>query len=173
MGNYKGLLRNITTFVFDWDGVLTDGTVLILENGDHVRTGYVKDGYAIQLALKKKFRVVVISGGFSESMVTRCRILGIKDAFFSVCDKVDVFKKYLKENSLSPSEVLFMGDDIPDYPLMKEAGVATCPANAAEEIKAEAHFISQYPGGKGCVRDIIEQVLKVQGKWMDKDAFSW
>jgi 3-deoxy-D-manno-octulosonate 8-phosphate phosphatase (KDO 8-P phosphatase) len=173
MSNYKEQLRHITTFVFDYDGVLGDGIVLMLESGDQVRSGYVKDGYAIHLALKKGFRVAVISGGFSESMSSRCKMLGIKDAFFSVTDKLTIFHEYISQNKLSASEVLYMGDDIPDYLVMKKAGVPVCPSDAAEEIKSLSVCISQYPGGKGCVRDIIEQVLKVQGKWMDNDAFYW
>jgi 3-deoxy-D-manno-octulosonate 8-phosphate phosphatase (KDO 8-P phosphatase) len=173
MGNYKEQLRNIKALIFDYDGVLSDGTVLLLTNGDHVRTGYVKDGYAIQLAIKKGFKIAVISGGYSEAMATRCHILGVKDAFLGVKDKALVFVKYLSDNNLQASEVLFMGDDIPDYPVMKQAGMAVCPADAAEEIKSVSVYISQYGGGKGCVRDIIEQVLKVQGLWMDQDAFTW
>jgi 3-deoxy-D-manno-octulosonate 8-phosphate phosphatase (KDO 8-P phosphatase) len=173
MGNYKELLRNITTFIFDYDGVLSDGTVIVIGNGDHIRTGYVKDGYAIQLALKKGYHIAVISGGVSESMLKRCSALGIKDAFFGVTHKLEKYHEYLKRNDLSPSQVLFMGDDIPDYHVMKEAGVAVCPSDAAEEIKAISHHISHFSGGKGCVRDIIEQVLKIQGKWMDHEAFSW
>jgi 3-deoxy-D-manno-octulosonate 8-phosphate phosphatase (KDO 8-P phosphatase) len=173
MGNYKKLLRNIDTLIFDYDGVLSDGTVIVLEGGDHVRTGYVKDGYAIQLALKKGYRVAVMSGGISESMSARCKSLGIKDAFFGIRDKLSVFREYIQDNDSDASRVLFMGDDIPDYLVMKESGVAVCPLDAAEEIKAVSDYISQYPGGRGCVRDIIEQVLKVQGKWMDEDAFSW
>jgi 3-deoxy-D-manno-octulosonate 8-phosphate phosphatase (KDO 8-P phosphatase) len=173
MANYKEQLRHITTFVFDYDGVLSDGTVLMLESGNQVRSGYVKDGYAIHLALKKGYRVAVISGGFSESMSGRCKMLGIEDAYFNVTDKLTVFHEYLSQNKLTASEVLFMGDDIPDYLVMKEAGVAVCPSDAAEEIKGVSVFISQFPGGKGCVRNIIEQVLKVQGKWMDNEAFYW
>jgi 3-deoxy-D-manno-octulosonate 8-phosphate phosphatase (KDO 8-P phosphatase) len=173
MSNYKEQLRHITTFIFDYDGVLSDGTVLMLESGDQVRSGYVKDGYAIHLAIKKGFLVAVISGGFSESMANRCQMLGIKDAFFNVRDKLAAFHEFISQNKLSANQVLFMGDDIPDYLVMKEAGVPVCPADAAEEIKAISVCISHFPGGKGCVRDIIEQVLKIQGKWMDNDAFFW
>ena len=173
MKNYKEHLRKIKALIFDYDGVLSDGTVTILSNGEHLRTGYVKDGYAIQLALKKGYRIAVISGGLSESMKIRCSALGITDAFLGVQDKNSAFDDYLKQNSLLPSEVLFMGDDIPDFHVMKKSGIAACPADAAEEIKAISAYISPFGGGKGCVRDIIEQVLKVQDKWMDADAFTW
>jgi len=173
MGNYKEILKHITTLVFDYDGVLSDGTIMFLGNGDHIRSGSVKDGYAIHQAMKKNIRIAIISGGYSESMEVRCRSLGITDAFLGVSDKILTFNKYLQDHQLKSSEVLYMGDDIPDYPVMKMCGLAVCPSDAAEEIKAISAYISPYSGGKGCVRDIIEQVLKVQDKWMDKDAHIW
>ena len=173
MKNYKALLKNIDTFIFDYDGVLTDGTVSIFANGEHVRTGFVKDGYAIHMALKKNFRVAILSGGTSASMELRCKVLGIKDAFLGVQDKLTVFRQYVEENKIDPSTILYMGDDLPDYPVMKLVGLAVCPADAAAEIKAISHYVSPFPGGKGCVRDIIEQVMKVHGSWMDQDAFIW
>jgi 3-deoxy-D-manno-octulosonate 8-phosphate phosphatase (KDO 8-P phosphatase) len=173
MMNYKELLLKINTFVFDYDGVLTDGTVILMNNGDALRTANVRDGYALQLAVKKNYRVVIISGGYSESMVKRFEALKINDVFLGVDKKIEVFEQYLEQHSLNPENVLYMGDDIPDYEIMLEAGVATCPADAAEEIKAIAKYISHFNGGRGCVRDIIEQVLKVQGKWMHEDAYHW
>jgi 3-deoxy-D-manno-octulosonate 8-phosphate phosphatase (KDO 8-P phosphatase) len=173
MKNYKELLKNISTFIFDYDGVLSDGTVTVFANGEHVRTGYVKDGYAIHLAIKKNFRVAVISGGTSESMELRCKVLGIPDIFLGVQDKKVVFNKYILDRAIDPATILYVGDDIPDFPVMKLVGLAVCPQDACEEIKAISHYISPYNGGKGCVRDIIEQVLKVHGVWMDKDAFIW
>jgi len=171
--NYKELLKNITTLIFDYDGVFTDGKVLITESGEQLRTANVKDGYALQLARKKGYRIAVISGGTSEAVIKRMNGLNITDVFIRVDHKIDVYRQYLKKNSLSPGEVLFMGDDIPDYMIMKEAGVAVCPADAAEEIKNISHYISHLKGGDGCARDIIEQVLKVQGNWMTNDAYTW
>jgi 3-deoxy-D-manno-octulosonate 8-phosphate phosphatase (KDO 8-P phosphatase) len=173
MNNYKELLKHVSTFVFDYDGVLTDGTVILMSNGDALRTANVKDGYAMQLAIKNGYRVAIISGGYSESMVRRCEALKIKDVFLGVDNKIEVFKKYIIENKLNPAEVLFMGDDIPDYEIMQLAGVATCPADAAEEIKAISRYISHQRGGHGSVRDVIEQVMKIQGKWMIDGAFHW
>jgi 3-deoxy-D-manno-octulosonate 8-phosphate phosphatase (KDO 8-P phosphatase) len=173
MGNYKEKLKNITTLIFDYDGVLSDGTVMILGNGEHIRSGHVKDGYAIHHAMKKNMRIAIISGGYSESMEVRCRSLGIQDTFLGVSDKTKTFNQYLHDHNLSAGEVLYMGDDIPDYPVMKMCGLAVCPSDAAEEIKAISAYISPFNGGKGCVRDIIEQVLKVQDKWMDQDAHIW
>ena len=173
MTNYKELLRNISTFVFDYDGVLTEGIVMLTEKGEPLRTANVRDGYALQLAVKKGYRIAVISGGKSPSMSHRLASLGIKDVFLGVEHKIDVFEKYLEENNISREEVVYMGDDIPDYHVMQEAGVAACPADAAEEIRSISKYISHYEGGRGCVRDIIEQVLKLQKNWMDDDAFKW
>jgi len=171
--NYKELLKNITTLIFDYDGVFTEGKILLLENGDQLRTANVKDGYALQLAIKKGYRIAVISGGTSDSIKVRLEKLGMTDVYIRVEHKIKVYNKYLEKHSLSRNEVLFMGDDIPDYQIMKEVGVAVCPADAAEEIKSLSHYISHSNGGDGCVRDILEQVMKVQGKWMNDDGFLW
>lgn len=173
MSNYKEKLLQVNTLIFDYDGVLTDGTVIITTEGDALRSANVKDGYALQLAVKKNYRIAIISGGYSPSMKMRLESLGIKDIFLGVDKKIDVFRTYLKEHNLASEHVLYMGDDIPDYEIMCEVGVPVCPADAAEEIKKTATYISHQPGGKGCVRDIIEQVLKVQEKWMNDDAYHW
>jgi 3-deoxy-D-manno-octulosonate 8-phosphate phosphatase (KDO 8-P phosphatase) len=173
MANYKEHLIHINTFIFDYDGVLTDGSIITTNEGDTFRTSNVKDGYALQLARKKGYKVAVISGAKSESMMHRMKTLQIADVFLGVEKKQIVFRNYLLENNLKPEQVLYMGDDIPDYEVMLEAGISTCPADAAEEIKSVAKYISHFNGGKGCVRDVIEQVLKVQGKWMNDDAYHW
>ena len=173
MANYKELLKHINTFIFDYDGVLTDGSVITTNEGEAHRISNVKDGYALQLAHKKGYRVAVISGAKSESMTHRMKALHIEDVFLGVERKQDVYREYLRTNQLRPEQVLYMGDDIPDYEVMLEAGVSTCPADAAEEIKSVSKYISHFSGGKGCVRDVIEQVLKVQGKWMNDDAYHW
>lgn len=171
--NYKELLKDITTFVFDYDGVFTNGTVILTESGDQLRTANVKDGYALQLARKNGYRIAVISGGTSETIRHRMNGLKITDVFIKVDHKIHVYRDYLKKHGLRKEEVLFMGDDIPDIQIQQEAGVAVCPADAAEEIKTLSHYISPMKGGEGCVRDILEQVMKVQGKWMNNDAFIW
>lgn len=173
MSNYKEHLSAITTFLFDYDGVLTNGVVLITNSGDQLRTGHVKDGYALQLAIKNGYRVAVISGGYSESMRHRCNALNLTDVFLGVENKLEVFNEYLRKHNLTAGEVLYMGDDIPDYQVMKMVGMPVCPADAAEEIKSISKYISHFPGGEGCVRDVIEQVMKVQGKWMNGNAFHW
>jgi len=171
--NYKQLLKKISTIILDVDGVLTDGSVLIASNGDQLRTMHVKDGYAIQLAAKKGYRIVILSGGRSDVVEGRFNYLGVKDVFLGVNNKLECFNNYIKQHQLDMSEILFMGDDIPDYEVMKKVAVACCPSDAAEEIKLICHYISPLAGGKGCVRDIVEQIMKVQGKWFDKEAFKW
>ena len=174
MSNYKEKLKFITTFIFDYDGVMTDGKVILTNDGDGLRTGHVKDGYALQYAAKKGYKIVVISGGVSNAIHKRFDILNIFDVFTGVSNKAEVYDEYLKKNKLKNEEILFMGDDIPDYQLMCKAGVACCPADASEEIKSVALYISGIKGGEGCVRDVIEQVLKVHGNWFDKEhAFKW
>jgi 3-deoxy-D-manno-octulosonate 8-phosphate phosphatase (KDO 8-P phosphatase) len=173
MSNYKTLLTKVTTFIFDFDGVMTDGTV-ILQHDDHpLRTANVKDGYVLQLAVKLGYNVAVISGGISRSMDNRFEALNIKDAFTGVKNKLETYNNYLKKKNINPEQVIYMGDDIPDIPVLKSVGVPVCPADAAEEVKAVSVYISDKNGGEGCVRDIIEQVLKIQGKWMTKEAFNW
>lgn len=173
MSNYKEKLTPITTFIFDFDGVLTDGKVLIVNELEQLRTSNVKDGYALQYAVKKGYRICVISGGKSDSMTQRMNNLGITDVFLGVDRKIEVFEKYLTDNNLDKSQVLYMGDDIPDYEIMLKVGVATCPADAVVEIKSVADYISDAKGGEGCVRDIIEQVLRLHDNWFHKDAFHW
>jgi 3-deoxy-D-manno-octulosonate 8-phosphate phosphatase (KDO 8-P phosphatase) len=138
-----------------------------------LRTSNVKDGYALQYAVKKGYRICVISGGKSTAMTDRMKSLGITDVFLGIDNKLVVFQDYLSKNNLEKSQVLYMGDDIPDYEVMLHAGVACCPADAAIEIKAVADYISDANGGKGCVRDIIEQVLRLHDQWFHKDAFHW
>ena len=173
MTNYKAQLKKVKTFIFDYDGVLTEGTIIMTEQGEALRISNIKDGYALQLAVKMRYRIAIISGARSKSMEHRLKALQITDVFLGVGNKLETFHTYLRNNSIDPSEVLFMGDDIPDYQIMREVGMPTCPADAAEEIKKLARYISHVPGGKGCVRDVIEQVMKVQGKWMTDDAFFW
>ncbi|MCU0371343.1 MAG: 3-deoxy-D-manno-octulosonate 8-phosphate phosphatase [Bacteroidales bacterium] len=173
MNNYKELLKHITAFVFDYDGTLTDGTVILLDEGEPLRTANVRDGYAIQLAVRKGFKIAIISGGRSRSMSNRFSMLKVQHVYLGVEHKLDKLIEFMEENGLKPEQVLYLGDDIPDYHPMKYCGVAACPSDAAEEIKAVSHYISHYKGGEGCARDVIEQVLKVQGLWMDGDAFSW
>jgi len=173
MSNFRERLHKITTFVFDYDGVLTDGRVLLSEDGLQLRRANVKDGYALQLARKKGYKVVVITGSHDKGISHRCNLLQIEYVFLGVADKRSVFEQFCSDENISHEEVLFMGDDLPDYPLMKLAGVATCPSDASRELKDIADYISDRRGGDACVRDVIEQVLKVKEQWFDNDAFHW
>ena len=163
----------VTTFIFDFDGVMTDGTVFCDFEGHPLRATNVKDGYALQLASKLGYHVAVISGAICPSTIVRMHSLGVTDVFTGIPDKVLKLDEYMKENDLKPEEILFMGDDIPDLQVMQRMGLPACPADAVPEVKAISKYISKCPGGKGAVRDVIEQVLKVQGKWMTAEAYSW
>lgn len=173
MINYKEKLHNIKAFVFDFDGVMTDGRVWTFADKETVRAGDVKDGYAIQYAVKKGYIVTVISGATSMSINNRMEALGVKEIYTGSANKLETFKQFLSAHDLTPDQVVCMGDDIPDYHIMKQAGVAACPADAAVEIKEISDYISICPGGKGCVRDIIEQVLRLHGNWFHEDAVNW
>lgn len=161
--------KKITTFVFDVDGVLTDGTVLVLDNGLQARRMHIKDGFALQMALKNGYRVKVISGGHSSQVQDRLDKLGVKDVTMSVLNKGSFLEKYMRENKLKKEEVLYMGDDLPDISAMKVAGLPCCPADAVNEVKDVAQYISPLPGGFACVRDVIEKVLKLNGHWQYYD----
>ncbi|ULQ53924.1 KdsC family phosphatase [Flavihumibacter fluvii] len=157
--------KEITTFVFDVDGVLTDGTLWIHDDGEMVRRMNIKDGYALQLAIKKGYRILVISGGTSAAVVHRLAKLGVRDVFMQVEQKTGVLQDYCANHHITTSEVLFMGDDIPDYGMMQLAGLACAPADAVAEIKQLAQYISPFAGGHGCVREVIEKVMKLRGDW--------
>lgn len=163
--NVLELFAPIRTFVFDIDGVMTDGSLLVTETGDLLRSMNIRDGYATELAVKKGYNVWVISGGKQEAPAIRLRKLGVKETHIAVPDKkkllLELFEKYQAE----PAQALYMGDDIPDYAVMQICGLPTCPADAAPEIKSVAQYISPLNGGAGCVRDVIEKVLKLNGDW--------
>lgn len=163
--SYKKKLNHITTFILDIDGVLTDGKVYIHDDGNLLRAMHTKDGFAIKTAIKKGYRVAIISGAKDTNVIKRLKYLMIEDVFIQVDDKLPVFYKYLKDNSLSAKEVLYMGDDIPDLPLLKRVGLSAAPKDAVQEVLETVDYISHKKGGNTCVRDIIEQVLRVQGNW--------
>jgi 3-deoxy-D-manno-octulosonate 8-phosphate phosphatase (KDO 8-P phosphatase) len=165
MLNFKQRLTKITTIMFDVDGVMTDGKVLVMESGEMVRNMNSKDGYALHLAIKKGYRVVIISGGHNQAIKTALARNGITDVFIKQQDKLACYKEYLALHALNDEEVVFMGDDLPDHEIMSRVGLAVCPNDAVPEIKQICQYISPKNGGEGCVRDIIEQVLRVQGNW--------
>ncbi|MGM0635031.1 MAG: KdsC family phosphatase [Bacteroidota bacterium] len=163
--NYKELLNDIRCFVFDVDGVLTDGSLQVTEKGELLRTMNVKDGFAIKQALSKDYTVCIISGGTNEGVRERLKTLGVTDIYLGVHDKVEILDEFLDVYNIDRNEVAYMGDDIPDLYPMREVALPTCPQNAVPEIKAAAKYISHKDGGKGCARDLIEQVMKVHQKW--------
>lgn len=163
--SYKELMPQITTFIFDVDGVLTNGIVTIFPNGELVRQMNIKDGYALKTAVDAGYNVCIISGGSNEGVRKRLQGLGIKDIYLGAHNKVVQYEEYLNNYNLIADEIIYVGDDIPDHPVMSLVGLPCCPQDAAIEIKAISKYISHQKGGKGCVRDIIEQVMKVQGKW--------
>jgi 3-deoxy-D-manno-octulosonate 8-phosphate phosphatase (KDO 8-P phosphatase) len=165
MENFKQKLTRIKTLLFDVDGVLTNGQVFLMENGEFVRNMNSKDGYALQLAVKKGYRVAIITGGNSQVVKKALHALGIADVFLSQHDKMQCYKDYINEHNLNEEEILYMGDDLPDYEVMQRVGIASCPNNSAHEIKEISIYISNRNGGEGCARDIIEQVMRSQGKW--------
>jgi 3-deoxy-D-manno-octulosonate 8-phosphate phosphatase (KDO 8-P phosphatase) len=163
--NVLELFQQITTFVFDVDGVLTDGTVLVLPNGVQARRMHIKDGFALQMALKNGYRVKIISGGNSPEVVDRLNKLGVTDIEMSVLDKQSFLQTFMETNGLKKEQVLYMGDDLPDMPALQIVGLPCCPADAVPEVKDICKYISPIQGGFACVRDVIEKVLKLNGHW--------
>lgn len=170
---YKEKLNHITTFIFDFDGVLTDGKVYLLPPNEFIRTMNTRDSFAIQYAAKKGYRIVIITGGNNEMVRERMEYLGVKDVFLKASHKLPVYEQFIKDNQLNSEHVLYMGDDLPDYHTIKKAGVGACPRDAVKEVREIADYISPMKGGAGCVRDVIEQTLMAQGKWFDKDGLEW
>lgn len=172
--NFKERLNGIKAFAFDVDGVLSANCVSVNERGEPVRMANIKDGYALQLAVKLGYPVAIITGARTESIRQRYQALGVQDVYLGASKKVIEFADFVNRHSLRTDEVLYMGDDIPDYQVMQQCGVAACPADAAAEIKAISHYVSDKGGGEGCVRDVIEQTLRVHGHWMvNSEVYSW
>ncbi len=167
--NYKEYLNDITTFIFDVDGVYTDASLLIDNEGNLLRTMNTKDGYATKVALDKGYKVCIISGGKNEAVKKRFEGLGLVDVYLGAGDKIHCLNELVAKYDLNPEQILYMGDDLPDIPVMTRIGLPTCPQDAVAEVKAVSKYISHVVGGRGCVRDVIEQVLKVQDKWPTDD----
>lgn len=166
-------LRKIKALLFDVDGVLSADCVPLHPNGEPMRMVNIKDGFALQLAVKRGLIVGIITGGKTNAVKLRFEALGVKHIYMASSHKVADFNDLLSKADLQMEEILYMGDDIPDYPVMKLVGLPCCPSDAAPEIKAVSKYISSKRGGEGCGRDVIEQVLKAQGKWMSDEAFGW
>lgn len=173
MSNFKEDLARVKAMVFDIDGVLSLQTISLNSFGVPSRTVNLRDGYALQLAVKKGYIIGIISGCKSKEYLRRLKLLGVKDIYLNCKSKKEHFDDFLKKNNLNSSDVLYMGDDIPDYEIMKIAGVPVCPSDADIEIRRISSYVSDRRGGEGCVRDVIEQVMRLHNKWLDTDAFSW
>ncbi len=158
--------KHITTFIFDVDGVLTDGTLLVLPDGVMARRMNIKDGYALQLAVKRGYRVLIITGGNAPDVKDRLMKLGITEIWMQVEDKAAILRKLIEEQNLSKESILYMGDDMPDKEVMQLTGLPCCPADAAQDIKEISLYISHLKGGEGCGRDVIEKVMKLRCNWI-------
>lgn len=172
MINYN--LKKIKAIVFDVDGVLSAETITMAATGEPLRTVNIKDGYAIQLAQKMGLRIAILTGGNTSAIRTRYENLGVQDIYMKCSVKITTFEEFLEKYQLCADEVIYVGDDIPDYEVMKRCGCPCCPADACSDIKAISLYVSDRKGGYGCGRDIVEQVLRAQGKWLsDAKAFGW
>jgi 3-deoxy-D-manno-octulosonate 8-phosphate phosphatase (KDO 8-P phosphatase) len=165
MKNFKELLRNVKAFAFDVDGVFTDGTVILHPTGELLRTSNTRDGYAVHVAIERGFPIARISGGKSETIRERFKGLGVTDIYLGISDKMDSLEDFRYKYGIDLSEILYMGDDLPDFEVMQKVGIPTCPSDAAPEIRGLSVYVSNYSGGRGCVRDVIEQVLRLNDKW--------
>ncbi|WP_299838660.1 HAD family hydrolase [uncultured Tenacibaculum sp.] len=165
--SYKELFNDVNTFIFDVDGVLTNGIVTVFPNGELVRQMNIKDGYALKAAVKAGYRVCIISGGKNEGVRSRLEGLGITDIYLGAHTKINQYEGLVKKYDLKPENVLYMGDDIPDLPVMEKVGIPCCPSDAVRELQAISVYISDKKGGEGCARDVIEQIMRVQEKWHD------
>ncbi|MBO1362469.1 HAD hydrolase family protein [Prevotella sp. A2931] len=172
MINYN--LSKIKAVIFDVDGVLSAETIVLAADGEPLRTVNIKDGYAIQLAVKKGLRVAILTGGRTEAVRTRYEGLGVTDIYMGCAVKINTYEAFRQKYRLNDNEILYVGDDIPDFEVMKKAGCACCPADACPDIKRICRYVSDRKGGHGVGRDIIEQVMRAQGKWLtDSEAFGW
>lgn len=169
MENFKEKLNRIKCFIFDVDGVLTNGNLIIMPDGEMLRTMNIKDGYAMQLAIKKGYQMAIISGGKSEGVPVRLHRLGITEVYMQVKNKMKVYADLKERYSLTDEQILYMGDDLPDLEIMHKVGLAACPEDACTEVKAIAIYRSLKKGGEGCVRDLIEQVMRLHGNWEEQE----
>ena len=165
MGNFKEDIARVEAFVFDVDGVMTDGGIIPTAEGDFIRRYNAKDGYALAYAVKLGYKVCIITGGRGKTLENRLRMLGIRRYYIDCMDKITTIRNYFAEEGIDPARVIYMGDDIPDLECMREVGIPVCPADAAAEVLEVSRYVSEFNGGQGAVRDIIEQVLRARGDW--------
>ncbi|MFZ4560956.1 MAG: KdsC family phosphatase [Saprospiraceae bacterium] len=162
---YLELFKQVKAFVFDVDGIFTNNEIIVTEEGTLLRKMHIRDGYAIKAAVRAGYPIAIITGGKSEGVKKRFADLGVKDIYLGKTDKMDAFDEFAHLYDLDPNEILYMGDDLPDYPVMRRVGCPVCPADAAQELFPIAVYVSPYAGGQGCVRDVVQQVMALQGKW--------
>lgn len=165
MGNFKEDIARIEAMIFDVDGVMTDGRIIPTAEGDFIRCYNCKDGYALAYAIRHGYRICVITGGYGKILERRLRMLGMQDFYIDCMDKISTLREYMKKYNLNPENVLYMGDDIPDLECMREVGMPVCPADSAAEVIECSRYVSEFEGGRGAVRDIVEQVLRARGDW--------
>ncbi|MBR5206674.1 MAG: HAD hydrolase family protein [Alistipes sp.] len=165
MGNFKEDIARVKAFVFDVDGVMTDGGIIPTPDGDFIRRYYAKDGYAMAYAIREGYKICVISGGRGEMLRRRLEMLGVERMYLNCMDKITAIKEFMADYELAAEEVIYMGDDIPDLECMRLVDIPVCPADACMEVIEASRYVSEYNGGHGAVRDIVEQVLRVQGRW--------
>ena len=166
MDSYKTRLKDITTFILDVDGVMTNGKIIYTHDGKIDRQFYAKDGYAIKYAISKGYRIAIISGGMQENVRTRLNSLGVEDVFLKAFNKIEVYQKFIEEKKIDPKNILYMGDDNPDLDVLKVVGISSCPNDASVDVKSICDYITHKDGGMGCVRDVIEQVMRIHKKWI-------
>ena len=165
MGNFKEDIARTEAFVFDVDGVMTDGGIIPTLDGDFIRRYNAKDGYALAYAIKMGYKVCIITGGRGKTLENRLKMLGVTRAYIDCMDKITAIREYMAGQGLDPANVIYMGDDIPDLDCMREVGLPVCPADAASEVIEASRYVSEFRGGEGAVRDIVEQVLRARGDW--------
>lgn len=171
--NYKIKLEEIELFVFDYDGVFTDGIVLLMEDGSNVRQANTRDGYAVQWAIKQGMKVALLTGGKEKAVEARMRLLGVEEVHLGCHDKLASLETLSDKMGVDLDKVMYMGDDMPDYPAMKKVGLATCPNDAATDIREISDYVSPFEGGRGCVRDILEQAMRLKGIWSSEQGYKW
>ncbi|MFN7326582.1 MAG: KdsC family phosphatase [Chitinophagales bacterium] len=158
-------MKAVRAFVFDVDGVFTNNEVLVTEAGELLRSMHIRDGQAVKWAVQKGYQICIITGGRSEGVLKRLQMLGVQQVYLGHTDKLPVYEQFLQQAQLSHQEVCYMGDDLPDLPILRKVGLPSCPQDAMPEVMEEVAYVSPVPGGRGCVRDIIEKVMKLRGDW--------
>lgn len=165
MGNFKEDIARVRVLVFDVDGVLTDGDIIVTPEGDFLRKYHAKDGFALSLALRKGYKIAIITGGWGQCLTLRLKMLGIEHTYLNCLQKLNALRDLMQKLDAGPDEILYMGDDIPDLEPMMHVGMPVCPSDAASEVIRASRYVSHYKGGEGCVRDVVEQVMRARGDW--------